>query len=110
MVLCCFIFLVLIVCFEAWGESKEKLSVGILAPYTAQVVAIKEKVGQKYDSFGRFSLKVSTIDGFQGGEEDVIILTTVRSNAEGSVGIISDWQITNVALTRARYIRIIFKM
>ncbi|XP_043810300.1 uncharacterized protein LOC110608878 isoform X1 [Manihot esculenta] len=88
--------------FKAWGESKEKLSVGILAPYTAQVVAIKEKVGQKYDSFGRFSLKVSTIDGFQGGEEDVIILTTVRSNAEGSVGIISDWQITNVALTRAR--------
>ncbi|KAF2290039.1 hypothetical protein GH714_001200 [Hevea brasiliensis] len=88
--------------FKAWGKSKEMLSVGIVATYTAQVIAIKEKVGQKYDSFDRFSLKVSTIDGFQGGEEDVIIFSTVRSNAKGSVGDISNRQRTNVALTRAR--------
>lgn len=48
-------------------------------------------------------MKVSTVDGFQGGEEDVIILSTVRYNTMGYVGFISNAQRTNVALTRARY-------
>jgi len=48
-------------------------------------------------------VKVSTVDGFQGGEEDVIIISTVRYNNMGFVGFISNFQRTNVALTRARY-------
>jgi len=48
-------------------------------------------------------VKVSTVDGFQGGEEDVIIISTVRYNNMGFVGFISNIQRTNVALTRARY-------
>ncbi|KAI3817039.1 hypothetical protein L1987_10826 [Smallanthus sonchifolius] len=47
-------------------------------------------------------VKVKTIDGFQGGEEDIIILSTVRSNSHGSIGFLSSPQRTNVALTRAR--------
>ena len=48
-------------------------------------------------------MKVCTVDGFQGGEEDVIIISTVRYNNMGFVGFISNLQRTNVALTRARY-------
>ncbi|KAK8956076.1 hypothetical protein KSP40_PGU021803 [Platanthera guangdongensis] len=43
------------------------------------------------------------VDGFQGSEEDIILLTTVRSNHHGSVGFLSDHQRANVSLTRARH-------
>jgi superfamily I DNA and/or RNA helicase len=49
-------------------------------------------------------VKVSTVDGFQGGEEDVIIISTVRHNNMGVMGFISNIQRTNVSLTRARYV------
>lgn len=67
------------------------------------MVAIKDRIGRKYDNLNGFSIKVKSIDGFQGGEEDVIILSTVRSNRSGSIGFMSSLQRTNVALTRARY-------
>uniref|UniRef100_A0A1D1YFB6 Putative helicase MAGATAMA 3 n=1 Tax=Anthurium amnicola TaxID=1678845 RepID=A0A1D1YFB6_9ARAE len=89
--------------FRVLPTLKQKLSIGIISPYTAQVVAIKEVLGKTYKSCPEFDVKVKSIDGFQGGEEDVIILSTVRSNRDGSVGFLSDCQRTNVALTRARY-------
>jgi AAA domain len=46
---------------------------------------------------------VKSIDGFQGQEDDVIILSMVRCNTKGSVGFLYDNQRTNVAITRARY-------
>lgn len=78
------------------------MSVGIVSPYAAQVMAIQEKLGCKYDNLDGFTVKVKSIDGFQGGEEDIIIISTVRSNTTGSIGFISNLQRTNVALTRAR--------
>ncbi|KAL4575598.1 hypothetical protein LXL04_022446 [Taraxacum kok-saghyz] len=89
--------------FKAWNYSKKKLSIGVVSPYAAQVVSIQEKLAQKYDKIDGFSVKVKSVDGFQGGEEDIIILSTVRSNARGSVGFIDSPQRTNVALTRARH-------
>ncbi|KAM7467346.1 hypothetical protein LguiB_014908 [Lonicera macranthoides] len=89
--------------YKAWNYSKKKLSIGVVSPYAAQVVAIQDKIGHKYEKIDGFSVKVRTIDGFQGGEEDIIIISTVRSNSSGSVGFLESLQRTNVALTRARH-------
>ncbi|KAI3778685.1 hypothetical protein L2E82_08068 [Cichorium intybus] len=89
--------------YKEWHRSKKKLSIGVVSPYTAQVVSIEEKLRYKYEKCDGFSVTVKSIDGFQGGEEDIIILSTVRSNSHGSVGFISSPQRTNVALTRARH-------
>ena len=48
------------------------------------------------------SISVRSIDGFQGGEEDVIIISTVRCNKTGEIGFLKNRQRTNVAITRAR--------
>ena len=76
----------------------------MISPYKAQVYAISDEIGKKYssDAESDFSVSVRSVDGFQGGEEDVIIISTVRSNGKGSVGFLSNCQRANVALTRAR--------
>jgi superfamily I DNA and/or RNA helicase len=86
----------------AWDGLEQNFSVGVISPYAAQVVAIQEKLGRKYDKLDGFAVKVKSVDGFQGGEEDIIIISTVRSNSRASIEFISDPQRTNVALTRAR--------
>ncbi|XP_044318469.1 probable helicase MAGATAMA 3 [Triticum aestivum] len=80
-----------------------KISVGVVSPYNAQVRAISEKLGKSYDRYDGFSVKVKSVDGFQGAEEDIIIISTVRSNKAGSVGFLTNMQRTNVALTRAKH-------
>ncbi|KAI3972267.1 hypothetical protein MKW92_039788 [Papaver armeniacum] len=89
--------------FKASVANGQKVSVGVISPYNAQVIAISKKLGFKYASHSDFSVSVRSIDGFQGGEEDVIIISTVRSNDYGSIGFLANNQRTNVALTRARY-------
>ncbi|KAL3838759.1 hypothetical protein ACJIZ3_023350 [Penstemon smallii] len=87
------------------AHSKQKVRVGCISPYKAQVHAIQERLGKTYstDINDKFSVNVRSVDGFQGGEEDIIIISTVRCNGNGSVGFLSNCQRTNVALTRARY-------
>ncbi|KAM3702041.1 hypothetical protein ACJW30_05G222400 [Castanea mollissima] len=85
-------------------RTKKKVRVGIISPYKAQVLAIGEKVkNYSADPNDDFSICVRSVDGFQGGEEDVIIISTVRCNQNGIVGFLKNHQRTNVALTRARY-------
>ncbi|XP_075098120.1 uncharacterized protein LOC107772650 [Nicotiana tabacum] len=88
--------------FKAWSASKKKLSIGVISPYASQVLAIQDRLGQKYNKDAHFEVKVNTVDAFQGGEEDIVIISTVRSNRAGSIGFLSSLRWTNVALTRAR--------
>ncbi|KAF7134384.1 hypothetical protein RHSIM_Rhsim08G0022900 [Rhododendron simsii] len=85
--------------------AKQKLRVGCLSPYLAQVSALRNKLGETYntDSYPDFTVDIHSVDGFKGGEEDLIIISTVRCNGKGSVGFLSNRQRTNVALTRARH-------
>ncbi|XP_010246028.1 PREDICTED: uncharacterized protein LOC104589407 isoform X2 [Nelumbo nucifera] len=89
--------------YKASVATRQRISVGVISPYKAQVFAIQEKLGSTYETQSDFSVSVRSVDGFQGGEEDVIIISTVRSNGNGSVGFLANLQRTNVALTRARY-------
>ncbi|XP_038876924.1 uncharacterized protein LOC120069278 [Benincasa hispida] len=89
--------------YKAWRSAKTRLSIGVISFYAAQVSAIQGRLGQKYEKSDKFTVKVKSVDGFQGGEEDVIILSTVRSNRRKNIGFISNSQRINVALTRARH-------
>ncbi|KAK6125905.1 hypothetical protein DH2020_040354 [Rehmannia glutinosa] len=86
-------------------KSNKKVRVGCLSPYRGQVFAIQESLGKTYstDPNDTFSVNVRSVDGFQGGEEDIIIISTVRCNGNGSVGFLDNRNRANVALTRARY-------
>ncbi|KAF3667417.1 hypothetical protein FXO37_10039 [Capsicum annuum] len=87
-------------------SSKQKVCVGCISPYKAQVFAIQQILGKKYstDVKSDFSVNVRSIDGFQGGEGDVIIISTFCCNSSGSVGFLSNLQRANVALTRASFL------
>ncbi|KDP36301.1 hypothetical protein JCGZ_09516 [Jatropha curcas] len=89
--------------YKAWNGLKQNLSIGVISPYAAQVVAIQDKLSSKYEKVDGFSVKVQSIDGFQGGEEDIVIISTVRSNSSGGIGFVSDTRRVNVSLTRARH-------
>ncbi|KAJ0256135.1 p-loop containing nucleoside triphosphate hydrolases superfamily protein [Hirschfeldia incana] len=87
-------------------RTKTRISVGVISPYKSQVLAIQEKIQETCsgrDAGGLFTLKIRSVDGFQGGEEDIIIVSTVRSNGIGRVGFLTRRQRTNVLLTRARH-------
>lgn len=84
-------------------KSQDEFGIGIVSPYAAQVNAVQKKIGKKYDNITGFQVKVKTVDGFQGGEEDIIIFSTVRSSDSHSLDFVSKPHRTNVALTRARY-------
>ncbi|KAK3421369.1 hypothetical protein EUGRSUZ_G02024 [Eucalyptus grandis] len=89
--------------YRAWDGSEEHLTVGVISPYAAQVSAAQAKLGKRYENIKGFTVKVKSVDGFQGGEEDIVIISTVRSNSRGTIGFLSSTKRTNVALTRARY-------
>ncbi|KAK9115680.1 hypothetical protein Sjap_014627 [Stephania japonica] len=88
--------------YEASITTGKRISIGVIIPYSVQVFAMQEKLGDKYGKSDNFSISVRSFDGFQGAEEDVIIISTVRSNRNGSLGFLTSFQRTNVALTRAR--------
>lgn len=76
------------------------VSVGIISPYKAQTVLLKELL-HGLDAEG-ITNSVNTVDSFQGQERDVVYISLVRSNEKGSIGFLSDIRRMNVAMTRAR--------
>lgn len=81
----------------------ERIDVGIISPYRAQVQYIRHLI-KKTDFFKPFRkiISVNTVDGFQGQERDIILVSLVRSNADGQIGFLRDLRRMNVAMTRAR--------
>ena len=76
---------------------------GIITPYRAQVRLIRRLLRmQRFYRRLRGQVAVHTVDGFQGQERDVIIISMVRDNEEGQIGFLGDLRRMNVALTRAR--------
>ena len=82
---------------------EERIDVGIISPYRAQVQYLKKLI-KKYEFFKPYRrlISVNTVDGFQGQERDVILISLVRSNDEGQIGFLKDLRRMNVAMTRTR--------
>ena len=72
------------------GVSEE--DIGIISPYADQVKIIQDMT----------PVEVKTVDGFQGREKEIIIISTVRSNNNGNIGFLRDLRRLNVAITRAK--------
>ncbi len=71
--------------------------VGVISPYSGQVRLIRRLFDEAVEG-----LEIKSVDGYQGREKEIIVLSTVRSNTEGNVGFLSDYRRLNVALTRAK--------
>ena len=81
----------------------ERIDVGIISPYRAQVQYLRRLL-MKREFFKPFrrQISINTVDGFQGQERDIIVISLVRSNDEGQIGFLRDLRRMNVAITRAR--------
>jgi putative DNA helicase len=82
---------------------EEQIDTGIISPYKGQVQLLRQLLRQdKFFKPFRPLISINTVDGFQGQERDIILISMVRSNREGSIGFLSDLRRMNVAITRAR--------
>ncbi len=92
--------------FERIGRERivdERIDVGIISPYRAQVQYLRRLLKKsEYFKPLRRQISVNTVDGFQGQERDVIMISLVRSNDDGQIGFLRDLRRMNVAMTRAR--------
>ena len=76
--------------------------IGIISPYAGQVLNIKQHVQGIRKGRRVGPVEVASIDGFQGREKEVIIVSTTRANNEGNLGFVKDFRRMNVTLTRAK--------
>mgnify|MGYP004447328405 FL=1 len=92
--------------FEKIGKERvldERIDVGIISPYRAQVQYLRRLIRHNdYFKPMRGLITVNTVDGFQGQERDIIVISLVRDNDEGNIGFLRDLRRMNVAITRAR--------
>ncbi len=82
---------------------EEHIYFGVISPYRAQVHYLRHLL-KKEPLFRhcRRLITVHTVDGFQGQERDVIMISLVRANEKGQIGFLRDLRRMNVAITRAR--------
>ena len=92
--------------FKKIGKQRvldERLDVGIISPYRAQVQYLHRQIKKKeWAKPYRQLISVNTVDGFQGQERDIILISLVRANDDGQIGFLRDLRRMNVAITRAR--------
>lgn len=87
------------------------IDIGIITPYNAQAIIIRKLLRENSESsessHKKSYVEVSTVDGFQGREKEVIIVSMVRSNLHGEVGFLKNERRMNVAITRARRLAVL---
>ena len=92
--------------FQKIGKQRildELIDVGIISPYRAQVQLLRKMIrAREFFRPYRHLISVNTVDGFQGQERDVVLISLVRSNEGGDIGFLRDLRRMNVAITRAR--------
>ena len=82
---------------ESLGISSKDIAV--ISPYNAQVSLISSMLQSNELSS---IIEVGTVDGFQGREKEIVILSLVRSNDQREIGFLSDYRRLNVAMSRAK--------
>jgi len=91
--------------YDAPDHEADPLSIGVIAPYRAQINYLKDAVEENDELSGLLlhrQLSVGTVDSFQGQERDIIAISLTRSNSHGEIGFLSDIRRMNVGMTRAR--------
>jgi ATP-dependent RNA/DNA helicase IGHMBP2 len=88
---------------DLYYSHEEFPSVAIISPYKQQVYLLKELLlnAPELQVYSE-RISVNTIDSFQGQERDIVYISLTRSNAEGTIGFLSDIRRMNVAMTRAK--------
>lgn len=72
--------------------------IGVISPYSAQVSTLKRSLASEFDH----NIEIATVDGFQGREKEVIVVSLVRSNDQREVGFLNEPRRLNVAMTRPK--------
>ncbi|MGM0405972.1 MAG: IGHMBP2 family helicase [Thermoplasmatota archaeon] len=80
---------------ELLGCGISEVDIGVITPYDDQKENIKSRIDHE-------NIEIDTVDGFQGREKEVIILSMTRSNNSGDIGFLKDLRRLNVSITRAK--------
>ncbi len=80
---------------------KEMPTIALISPYREQVNFMLTTIREEA-LLSTLPIRVDTIDGFQGQENEIVIISLVRSNGKGEIGFLSDYRRMNVAMTRAK--------
>ena len=86
---------------EACKIEGDQTEIAIISPYKEQVMHISDALADDAE-LSAHRITVSTIDGYQGQEKDVVYLSLVRCNEKGAIGFLKDYRRMNVAMTRAK--------
>ena len=85
-------------CMYLLQQGYGRHQITILTMYIGQLLLLQEKMPRNQFE----GIKICTVDNFQGEENDIILLSLVRSNLEGRIGFLSESNRICVALSRAR--------
>ena len=93
---------------EMTVRDRQRPSVGVISGYSAQVERLSARIdSENRERWSNLDIDIATVDSFQGRECNVIIYSSVRSNAAGQIGFLRDHRRLNVALSRAKELLVV---